>query len=157
MVIAPVDNNGNICFYVYGKTHLLADITGYFPSGSSFATLNPSRIVNTRSGSKIGSADGTGEALTINVYNKGGLPTSGIAAVALNVTAVDGENPTRGGGYVTVYPCALGKPDASNLNFTNNQTIPNMVIAPVDNNGNICFYVYGKTHLLADITGYFPE
>jgi hypothetical protein len=112
--------------------------------------------VNTRSGSKIGSADGTGEALTINVYNKGGLPTTGIAAVALNVTAVDGENPTRGGGYVTVYPCALGKPDASNLNFTDNQTIPNMVIAPVDNNGNICFYVYGKTHLLADITGYFP-
>jgi hypothetical protein len=126
-------------------------------SGSSFATLNPSRIVNTRSGSKIGSADGTGEALTINVYNKGGLPTSGIAAVALNVTAVDGENPTLGGGYVTVYPCALGKPDASNLNFTDNQTIPNMVIAPVDNNGNICFYVYGKTHLLADITGYFPR
>ena len=126
-------------------------------SGSSFATLNPSRIVNTRSGSKIGSSDGTGEALTINVYNKGGLPTSGIAAVALNVTAVDGENPTLGGGYVTVYPCALGKPDASNLNFTDNQTVPNMVIAPVDNNGNICFYVYGKTHLLADITGYFPE
>ncbi|MBL6636330.1 MAG: hypothetical protein ISP35_09055 [Ilumatobacteraceae bacterium] len=45
----------------------------------------------------------------------------------------------------------------SNLNFTSGQTIPNSVIAPVSADGKVCFYVYGKTHLLADVSGYFPK
>ena len=91
----------------------------------------------------------------LNVLNKGGLPGSGIGAVALNLTVVEGVNPTIGGGFVTVYPCGA-RPDASNLNFTTGQTIPNSVIAPVSAGGDICFFVYGTAHLLADISGYFP-
>ena len=73
----------------------------------------------------------------------------------LNVTVVDGVNPTIGGGYVTVpYPCGT-LPDASNLNFTTGQTIPNSVIAPVSASGTVCFYVYGTAHLFADVSGYF--
>jgi len=41
------------------------------------------------------------------------------------------------------------------LNFTSGQTIPNSVIAPVSSSGQVCFYVYGKAHLLADVSGYF--
>ena len=87
---------------------------------------------------------------------KAACPTTGIGAVALNVTVTDTENPTIGGGYVTVYPCGT-RPDASNLNFTTGQTIPNAVIAPVSATGDICFYVYGTAHLLADVSGYFPN
>ena len=76
-----------------------------------------------------------------------------VAAVALNVTVVDGET-NDFGGFVTVYPCGT-RPDASNLNFTYGQTIPNPVIAPVSSSGQVCFYVYGKAHLLADVSGYF--
>ena len=124
-------------------------------SASSFVPLTPSRVLDTRSGAKVGAADGNGAALKLNVLNKGGLPGSGIGAVALNVTVVSGENPTIGGGFVTVYPCGT-RPDASNLNFTTGQTIPNSVIAPVSTGGDICFYVYGTAHLLADVSGYFP-
>ena len=111
--------------------------------------------MNTRPTGKVGTLDGTGAPLTINVYGKGGLPSSGISAVALNVTVVDSEA-GNSGGYVTVYPCANGRPDSSNLNFITGQIIPNSVIAPVDTQGNVCFYVYGKAHILADINGYFP-
>ena len=100
--------------------------------------------------------DGNGTPLTLNVSGKGGLPSGGIDAVALNVTVVDGENPTLGGGYVTVYPCGT-RPDASSLNFTTGQTIPNSVIAPVSAAGTVCFYVYGTAHLLADVSGYFSS
>ena len=89
------------------------------------------------------------------MLNKGGLPGSGIGAVALNVTVVEGENPAVGGGFVTVYPCGT-RPDASNVNFTPGQTIANSVIAPVSAGGDICFYVYGTAHLLADVSGYHP-
>ena len=154
-VIAPVSAGGDICFYVYGTAHLLADVSGYFPVGSGFTSLSPARVLDTRGGAKVGAPDGNGTPLTLNVLGKGGLPGGGIGAVALNVTVAEGENPEIGGGYVTVYPCGT-RPNASNLNFTSGQTIPNSVIAPVSAGGDICFYVYGTAHLLADVSGYFP-
>jgi len=127
--------------------------TSSVPTG--LITLSPKRIMDTRSTGKIGSRTGTAASTTFNVYSKGGLPTSGISAVVLNVTVVDPEVGNEGG-YLSVYPCASGQPDVSNLNFTNGMTIPNTVIAPVDPAGNVCFYSYGKTHVLADVSGYFP-
>jgi hypothetical protein len=112
-------------------------------------------VLDTRGGAKVGNAAGTGSVLELSVLGKGGLPSSGVGAVALNVTVANGENPTVGGGFVTVFPCGV-RPDASNLNFGDGQTIPNAVIAPVSKTGTICFYVYGTAHLLADVSGYFP-
>ena len=89
------------------------------------------------------------------MLGKGGLPATGVAAVSLNVTVTESENPAVGGGFVTVFPCGV-RPDASNLNFVAGQTVPNAVIAPVSATGTVCFYVYGVAHLLADVSGYFP-
>ena len=44
-MIAPVSANGEVCFYVYGTAHLFADVSGYFPTGSGFTSLTPSRVV----------------------------------------------------------------------------------------------------------------
>ena len=123
-------------------------------SSPSFVPLTPTRVLDTRAGAKVGNAAGTGAPLTLSLFGKDGLPAGGIGAVALNVTVVAGEDPTIGGGYVTVYPCGT-RPDASNLNFVAGQTIANTVIAPVSASGEVCFHVYGTAHLLADVSGYF--
>jgi hypothetical protein len=154
-VIAPVSASGDVCFYVYGRAHLLVDVSGYFPSGSGISSLTPARLLDTRSGPKVGSFDGSVGPVVLNVLGKGGLPGSGVGALALNVTVAEGENPVAGGGFVTVYQCGT-RPDASNLNFVGGQTIPNSVIAPVSASGDVCFYVYGRAHLLVDVSGYFP-
>ncbi|MGB1503071.1 MAG: hypothetical protein ACPHAQ_05155, partial [Ilumatobacteraceae bacterium] len=142
------------CFYVYGKAHLLSDVSGYFLSG--FSSLpKPERLLDTRSsGSKVGELDGSGSAYELQVAGEKGVP-SDVAAVALNVTAVSTEA-NDFGGFVTVYPCGV-RPNSSNLNFTSGQTIPNSVIAPVSAEGKVCFYVYGKAHLLSDVSGYFSS
>lgn len=120
-----------------------------------YVPLTPARLADTRgSGVKVGSVDGSAGPLVLNVLNNGGLPGSGVGAVALNVTVAEGEGPNVGVGYVTVYPCGT-RPNASNLNFVSGQTIPNAVIAPVSSAGDVCFYVYGKAHLLVDVSGYF--
>ena len=152
-VVAPLSNTGKVCFYVYGKAHLLADVSGYFTAGfSSLST--PTRLLDTRtSGNKVGKTDGSGTAYELTVAGASGLPSSGISNIALNVTVVDGEA-TDVGGYVTVYPCGT-RPNSSNLNFVNGQTVPNAVIASVSAAGKVCFYVYGKAHLLVDAAGYF--
>ncbi|MFN5603907.1 MAG: hypothetical protein ACK49V_05065, partial [Actinomycetes bacterium] len=97
-------------------------------------TLTPSRVINTRPTGKIGNRTGTADPMIFNVHGKGGLPSSGIDAVLLNVTVVDPEVGNEGG-FLTVYPCASGRPEASNLNFTPRQIIANTVIAPVDGDG----------------------
>ena len=102
----------------------------------------------------VGEIDGSGSAYELQVTGVGDIPSSGVGAVAMNVTAVSTEA-NDFGGFVTVYPCG-DVPDSSNLNFVSGQTVPNSVIAPVSGDGKVCFYVYGKAHLLADVSGYFP-
>jgi len=150
-VIAPVSANGEVCFYVYGTAHLLVDVSGYLEAGSGFEALTPARILNTRTGAKVGNA--AGAAFVLKVAGVGGVPATGARAVVLNVTVTQSQNPTVGGGFVTVYPCDKPRPDASNLNFVTDQTVANSVIAPVSAVGEVCFYVYGTAHLLADVSG----
>jgi hypothetical protein len=152
-VIAPLSVDGKVCFFMSGIAHLVADVSGYFDSSLS-SLAAPTRLLNTRtSGIKVGALDGRGEPYELSVAGVQGVPASGVAAVAMNVTVVDGEA-GNAGGYVTVYPCGT-RPDSSNLNFVNGQTVPNAVIAPLSASGKVCFYVYGKAHLLVDVSGYF--
>jgi hypothetical protein len=135
------------------------------PAFSIIALDSPSRLVDTRvSGGRFGSSSTSGvSVLRVKVAGattvKGvasGLPSTGIGAVAMNVTVVEGKD--KGGyGFVTVYPCASASssvPDASNLNFAGGQTVPNSVLAPLSADGYVCFSVYGDTHLLVDVSAY---
>ena len=131
-------------------------------SQSVFTPVNPVRVMDTRGEGKIGSLDGTGGPRQLKVT--GTIPTTtgqqsvvpvGAAAVVMNVTAVDGET-GNSGGFVTVYPCGT-RPDTSNLNFVHGQTVPNSATVPISANGYVCFYVYGKAFLLADVVGYYEN
>jgi hypothetical protein len=150
-VIAPLSADGAVCLYVYGQADLLVDVSGYFTSG--FEPLTPERILDTRGSDPVGELDGSGDAYTLQVTGRGGVPSSDVSAVALNVTVVGGQA-NDFGGYVTVYPCDVAKPDASNLNFISGQTVPNSVIAPLSADGEVCLYVYGQADLLVDVSGY---
>jgi hypothetical protein len=62
-----------------------------------------------------------------------------------------------GGGYVTVFPTGDAIPLASNLNFSANQTIPNLVAAKLGLSGQVTLRngTFGTVHLIADVAGYF--
>jgi hypothetical protein len=76
---------------------------------------------------------------------------AGASAVALNITAVTPSQP----GFITVWPCDVARPDASNLNFAVGGAVANSVIAPVGATGRVCFYSNQETDFLVDITGWF--
>ena len=155
-VIAPLSSTGHVCFYVYGKAHLLADVSGYFTVG--FTALSaPARLLDTRTiSTKVGQTDGSGSEYELTVAGTNDLPSIGnLRTIAMNLTVVDSEA-TADGGYVTVYPCGT-RPNSSNLNFINGQTVSNAVIASVSTAGKVCFYVYGKAHLLVDVSGHFDR
>ena len=152
--------SGEICLHVYGSAHLIVDVYGWLPFGAGFTTVTPNRVMDTRNGigvanvARVGNFTGTAPDLPFTVLGADGIPTSDVSAVSLNVTATQTSAPNEGG-YVTVYPCAVGRPDVSNINFTNGQITANMVIVPVDVNGRICLHVFGAAHLIIDVNGWF--
>jgi hypothetical protein len=157
-VIAPVSPAGTVCFFAMKPTHLLADVNGWFASSSGYTALDPTRVFDTRPGQpaaidvprvKVG---GPGNILEVPVVGIGGVPSSGVSAVSLNVTVTEPD----GGGFVTVYPCGERKV-VSSLNYVAGQTVPNAVIAPVSSRGTVCLYSQSNTHLLADVNGWFAS
>ena len=116
----------------------------------SYNALSPSRLLDSRSS---GGAIGAGSSRSLVVTGRGGVPSSGVGAVVLNVTVVD---PT-GSGFMTVYPSGSARPEASNLNFVVGQTVPNLVIAKVGAGGAVTlFNSNGSSHVVVDVMGWIP-
>jgi trimeric autotransporter adhesin len=158
LVIAKVGTNGQVCIFSQAATQLIADVDGYFPVSTSYTALVPARLLDTRPGAPTtdGASAGAGaqplgSVTVVQVAGRGGVPANAATAV-LNVTVTD---PTAAG-YVTVYPCGIDPPLASNLNFVARQTIPNAVLTKIGTNGNVCIFNSQPTQLIADVTGYFP-
>ena len=150
--LVRLSDTGSICLYVFGSAHLLVDIFGYLPEGSSFDALRPQRIIDTRSG--LGVAEKgpiENDAISVRVAGFGDVPESDISAVAVNIT-VDGAISDDYGGFVTAYGCG-SVPDASSLNFISGQTVANAAIVPVADDGTICFAVNDMTNLIVDVVG----
>jgi len=96
----------------------------------------------------------SGQTVPLRVAGAGGVPASGVTAVALNVTVTAPTSP----GVLTVYPDGQPRPTASNLNYVAGQTVPNQVIVPVVN-GTVDFFNNspGTVHIVADVAGYFSH
>lgn len=155
LVITKLSPSGTACIYTDQGTHLIADLQGYFPQGSSYVSLQPERLLDTRPGSLTGYA---GDKPTTDQRVK--LQVAGVGAanvpidnsgVVLNVTGTEAD-----GGYVTVWPCDNPLPTASNLNLSPGSTRPNLVVVKTAADGSVCLYTSQPSHLLADLVGYFP-
>jgi hypothetical protein len=158
LVNAKIGSSGSVCIFTTAATQLIADVVGYFPATTTFEALVPARLLDTRPGAPTidGVSAGAnvrpiGSITVVHVAGRGGVPADAATAV-LNVTVTG----ATGSGYVTVYPCGIDPPNASNLNFTAGQTIPNAVITKIGSDGNVCLFNSQPTQLTADVAGYFP-
>ncbi len=163
LVTVVLGTNGMVSVYNNaGTTQVIFDVVGYYSDatgtpGSRFHSITPARYFDTRIGSGgVGTSPiGPGQTLKFKVTGKNGVPASGVTAVVMNVTVT---GPTSSG-YLTVYPDDVSRPDASNLNFVPELTVPNLVEVRVPANGVVDFYNFsnfaGTVHLLADVVGYY--
>jgi hypothetical protein len=155
LVTVPVVNGKVDLRNAFGTVDLVADVTGYYTSagtGSALTPLSPTRFLDTRSGTGAPKARvGAGGVVRLQVAGANGIPSTGVTAVVMNVTAVKAST----SGYVTVYPDGQAVPQASNLNFTAGETIPNLVVVPVVNGKVDLRNAFGTVDLVADVTGYY--
>ena len=166
--VIPLGPTGRACIHVYGTAHVIIDVSGWFPSGRGLTGTTPTRVLDTRTGvggvpiGRIGTISGTADTVAIRLTGRAGVPATGVAAVTVNLTAVDTIAPDVGG-FVSVYPCASpneGPPNVSNLNFTTGETLANFVVAPIPADASApltCIHVFGLAHLLLDVTGWFAS
>lgn len=156
-VVARLGVDGSICVFTQSAANVIVDVAGYFADSSVLVPLGaPARLLDTRAGQPT--VDGqyrgsgvrpAGGTLQLQVTGRAAVPANA-SAVILNVTATE----TQGSGVVTVYPTGAGRPNASNLNFVEGQTVPNAVTARLGAGGRICLFTVGATHLIVDVAGY---
>jgi hypothetical protein len=168
--IVPVGPDGDIALYNQsaGTAQLLVDLTGYFTtdtaaSGASTYTplATPTRILDTRNGTGAPEAEiASGGTLTLTMAgddtNGADLPSTGITAVALNLTVVPAASGDEG--YLVTYPDGVTRPSISNLWYdaTADQSQAGTVIIPVGSDGKIDVYNDGPAvNLVGDLSGYF--
>ncbi|MCL4434228.1 MAG: IPT/TIG domain-containing protein [Actinobacteria bacterium] len=182
LVTVPVNtSNGEISVAnggTSGAVNYIVDIEGYYaPPGSTPAGLynavTPTRLADSRCSesplptgitssycSAIPSANGklvtlgAGKTENVTVTGVGPVPSSGVSAVVLNLTAVN----TSSSGYFTAYPAGASKATVSTVNWIAGQTVPNRVIVEVGANGAITLYNNsGTANFIVDVSGYYTD
>jgi len=137
-----------------GDTAML-NVFGPLDAGGRYTPLSPARILDTRDGTGgISGRIGSGATVDVQVAGRGGVPTTGVSAVAVNVTVT---RPTAAG-FLTIYPAGGPRPLASNVNFTPDKTVPNLVVVKVGVGGRVSmFNSAGATDVIYDVAGWFSE
>ncbi len=181
LVTVPVNtSNGEITIANGGggSVDYVVDIEGYYaPAGNTSAGLYnpvaPSRLVDTRCSetsppgyitssycASLPSTNsnlttlGTGQIENVTVTGVAGIPSSGVSAVVLNLTAIE---PTHSG-YLTIFPTGATKAVVSAVDFNAGETIANSVMAKVGSNGQISVYNFlGNVNFALDVSGYYTN
>ncbi|HYA00433.1 MAG TPA: C39 family peptidase [Candidatus Binatia bacterium] len=164
-VISEVDpGTGSVCVHsALGSVNFILDVNGWFGDGADgggflFHPLGPSRICDTRSATLdplpdpcAGETLSAGQSLTVGAGGQGGLPASGIEALAATLTPVNGS----AGTYLRA--TADGAPSStSDLNAGAGQVIANLVIVPVAPDQAIdVVNAQGRVDVVLDVQGWF--
>jgi hypothetical protein len=139
----------------------VADVTGYWTetaqaqAGRFVPAPNPARLLDTREGNGAPQrVVGAEESIDVQVTGRGGVPSSGVSAVAVVLTVTD----TARSGYVTAWPTGQTMPLASSVNPVGTNDIrSNLVMLPVGAGGKISLFTKQPTDLVMDITGWFTD
>ena len=161
LVVVPVGADGTVSLANVspGSTHVLADVFGYYVAGApqstgAFGALAPARLLDTRDGTGATAKPvAAGSSARVQVTGRGGVPSSGVSAVVLNVTVTRPQQ----GGHLTAHAGGSARPTASSLNFVAGQTVPNLVVVPVGADGTVSLANVspGSTHVIADVFGWY--
>jgi hypothetical protein len=116
------------------------------PNGTFFP-INPVRILD-------GAISGSGKSIDLQAAGHGGVPSTGVSAVVVNVTVTAPTDVS----YLTVWPTGSPRPLASNLNFDRDQTVPNLVVVKLGVDGQFSLYnAAGATRVIVDVSGWYSD
>lgn len=136
-----------------GGPNVPLTVEGIRGAVGTYYPVFPARLMDTRNGTGVRKGViGRQGTVSLQVTGRGGVPSSDVSAVVLNVTAT---SPTYDS-YLTIYPTGQPRPTASNLNYPKGWTGANSVTVPVGAGGKVDFYNNsGSVHVIADVVGFY--
>lgn len=160
--------DGKFNIYSEGSTDFVVDVSGYFSEdpfdvngpGLLFKPLmTPVRLFDTRPGQSACQAPGA----PLPDNNTISLPATGIClseTIPASAKAIEGNATvvnfiSTGFHWITFYPCDVQMPNASNLNFRDNQIVPNWFVGKLTSVGTFCIFSHAATHFIVDVSGYY--
>jgi hypothetical protein len=158
--------DGAFKIYSHAATHFIVDITGYYAppaaGGLYYHPLPaPVRLFESRPGESgcdapgVPLGDNAVRAVTAHGNCSGATIPSTAKAIVGNATVVNFIS--TGFHWLTLYPFGAAQPNASNLNFTANQIVPNWFVVKLSSDGKFNIYSHAATHFIVDVAGYFSE
>jgi len=158
LVIAKIGAGGKVCVFTSAPTHLIADVGGFYPATTSYESMVPGRLMDSRlPGSPT--VDGlfsnmgvraAGSITELPVGNRGGVAATAKTAV-LNLTVTNAQAT----GYITVFPCGSPQPNSSNLNYIAGTTIANLVMTKIGSGGKVCIFTSAAANVIVDVSGHY--
>ena len=151
MAVVKLGTNDAIDLYTNaGATHLVVDLVGYYRpnSGARFVPIAPARVLDTRSGSPLGTSTRTA------ALSGQGLSSSA-TAVVLNTTATQASSV---GGFLTMWATGDSTPSplTSSINYRPPHNVANQVMTKVGPSGGVNLKNGdGSVHVVLDAAGYF--
>jgi hypothetical protein len=161
-------DDGAFKIFSSAATHFIVDITGYYaPPGQGglyyHPLPSPLRLLDTRSGQTACDAPetplGNNGTKTVTAHRtcQGATIPASAKAIVGNATVVNAPALSSGDRYITLYPFGATQPNASNLNFTGNQIVPNAFVTGLSNDGKFNIFSSGSTEFIVDVAGYFSD
>lgn len=157
LTIVPL-GSGSLSLFTSATTHLLVDVQGYITGPGSDQSddglfvplLIPRRVMDTR-------LDGDATRLVsrfdqeFSLAGRPGYPAETASAVAANITITS----PRSSGFLTVYPSRTARPNSSNLNYRNGETVAGFGLPRLGDGQTLAFMSYQQADVIVDVTGYF--
>ena len=159
LVSSRLSPPGVLCVFTEATTHLVVDVSGYYPNGTRYQAIVPARLLDSRVGEPT--VDGlftgigvraAGSVTDLRVAGRGGVDANASAAV-LNLTVTEPET----SGFVTAYTCGAPIPATSSINFAAGQTVANAIITGLGPSGSVCLFSSTRAHLVVDVSGWYPN
>jgi len=138
LAVVRFDAGGTSCLFNQSRTHLVADLQGYFAAGA-FDDTDDQRVLDTRVGARLPAGTQT------QIH---GRPNS--TAIG-SLTLTDSTS----AGFVQILPCGSVAGGSSNINAdAPGQTRAGLAFIRFDAVGTACVYNQTPMHMLVDIQGY---
>jgi len=139
-----------------GTMNVAVDVQGYYTDstdttpGATFVPLSMTRVYDSRA---AGGTLGAAATRLVPVLGQGGVPSSGVSAVVLNITSTNATLPT----YMEVWQGGTRPSPASTLDVPAAAVnVGAMVQSGVDASGNVSVYNNaGSTDVIVDVEGYY--
>ena len=145
LVTSRIGTDGSVCIFTLADADIIVDVAAYANAGIE-PLDNPVRVIDTRD---RGIPQRARDTMSLDITSRADVPDDATAAV-YNLTSVNSTAP----GFATSYPCDVGLPDVSNLNYGPGQVVANGAITKLSRSGRLCLYTLSETDLIVDLIGY---